>query len=67
MAERTDLGRLAGPSVLRLVDEAMSLSSRGTSLNGKMSAEVWDIMERALEVVVTPISLIIYWGQCGSN
>ena len=50
MAERTDIGRLAGPSLLRLVDEAMSLSTRGSNLNGKMSSEIWDILERALEV-----------------
>uniref|UniRef100_F6HF23 ArsA HSP20-like domain-containing protein n=1 Tax=Vitis vinifera TaxID=29760 RepID=F6HF23_VITVI len=49
MAERTDIGRLAGPSLLRLVDEAMSLSTRGSNLNGKMSSEIWDILERALE------------------
>lgn len=62
IAERTDIGRLAGPSLLRLVDEAMNLSSRGSNLNGKMSAEMWDILERALEVVVTPISFIIFLG-----
>lgn len=50
MAERTDIGRLVGPSLLRLVNEAMSLSTRGSNLNGKMSSEIWDILERALEV-----------------
>ena len=50
MAERTDIGRLAGPSLLRLVDEAMSLSTRGSNLNGKMSSGIWDILEHALEV-----------------
>ncbi|PQM35591.1 uncharacterized protein Pyn_05252 [Prunus yedoensis var. nudiflora] len=47
-AEKTDLGRLAGPSVLRLVDEAMSIS-RSTHRNGKMSTEIWDILEQMLE------------------
>ena len=50
MAERTDIGRLVGPSLLRLVDEAMSLSIRGSNLNGKMSSEIWDILEHAFEV-----------------
>ncbi|CAK9157956.1 unnamed protein product [Ilex paraguariensis] len=49
LAERTDLGRLAGPSLLRLVDEAMSLTGRGSHLNGKMSAEIWDYLEQTLE------------------
>ena len=50
MVERTNIGRLVGPSLLRLVDEAMSLSTRGSNRNGKMSSEIWDILERALEV-----------------
>lgn len=48
-AEKTDLGRFAGPSVLRLVDEAMSISSSTPHLNGKMSAEIWDSLEQMLE------------------
>ncbi|ONI31290.1 hypothetical protein PRUPE_1G304300 [Prunus persica] len=48
-AEKTDIGRLAGPSVLRLVDEAMSISSSTTHRNGKMSTEIWDILEQMLE------------------
>ncbi|XP_031287245.1 uncharacterized protein At1g26090, chloroplastic [Pistacia vera] len=51
MAEKTDLGRLAGPSLLRLVDEALSISGRRRLLNGNMSAEIWDSMERMLERV----------------
>ena len=50
MVEKTNIGRLVGSSLLRLVDEAMSLSIRGSNLNGKMSSEIWDILERALEV-----------------
>ncbi|GAV77481.1 ArsA_ATPase domain-containing protein [Cephalotus follicularis] len=49
MAEKTDLGRLAGPSVLRLVDEAMSISGRSFHLSGPMSSEIWDIIEQMLE------------------
>ncbi|KAL7001258.1 hypothetical protein U1Q18_002410 [Sarracenia purpurea var. burkii] len=48
-AERTDLGRLAGPSLLRLVNEAISLSNSDSHLNGKMSAEIWDNLEQTLE------------------
>ncbi|KAJ7943220.1 P-loop containing nucleoside triphosphate hydrolases superfamily protein [Quillaja saponaria] len=48
LAEKTDLGRLAAPSILRLVDEAMGIS--GTSpFNGRMSAEIWDTLEQLLE------------------
>ncbi|CAA0832062.1 Uncharacterized protein - chloroplastic [Striga hermonthica] len=49
LAEKTDLGRVAGPSLLRLVDDALSLSGRGTNLNGKMSSEIWDYLEQTLE------------------
>lgn len=49
LAERTDLGRLAGPSLLRLVDESLSISSRSL-FNGTMSSEVWDDLEQTLEV-----------------
>lgn len=48
LAERTDLGRLAGPSLLRLVDESLSISSRSL-LNGNISTEVWDDLEQTLE------------------
>lgn len=50
LAEKTDLGRVAGPSLLRLVDDALSLSGRGTNLNGRMSSEIWDFLEQILEV-----------------
>ncbi|XAR65379.1 hypothetical protein NMG60_11009486 [Bertholletia excelsa] len=49
LAEKTDIGRVAGPSLLRLADEAISLSGRGSNLNGKMSAEIWDDLEQTLE------------------
>ncbi|XP_024019385.1 uncharacterized protein At1g26090, chloroplastic isoform X1 [Morus notabilis] len=49
VAEKTDLGRLAGPSILRLVDEAMDISDRPSLLNGQISAEIWDALERMLE------------------
>ncbi|KAF3432574.1 hypothetical protein FNV43_RR27314 [Rhamnella rubrinervis] len=49
LAKKTDLGRLAGPSLLRLVDEAMNISGSPSLLNGKISAEIWDTLERMLE------------------
>lgn len=49
LAEKTDFGRLAGPSLLRLVDEAMNLSGRNSNLNGKMSSEIWNHLEQTLE------------------
>lgn len=49
MAEKTDLGRLGGPSILRLVDEAMDISGSPSLLNGQISAEIWDTLERMLE------------------
>lgn len=50
LAEKTDLGRVVGPSILRLVDESLSLSGKGTNLNGRMTPEIWDYLEQALEV-----------------
>lgn len=50
LAERTDLGRLAGPSLLRLAEEAISLSGRDSRLNGRMTPEIWDQLEQTLEV-----------------
>lgn len=49
LAEKTDLGRLAGPSLLRLVDETMNLSGGKSQLNGQVSSEIWDILENVLE------------------
>nr|KYP48743.1 hypothetical protein KK1_029545 [Cajanus cajan] len=49
LAEKTELGRLAAPSLLRLVDEAMKISSRKSYFNGKMSSEIWDSLDHMLE------------------
>lgn len=49
LAEKTDLGRLAGPSLLRLLDEALSFSSGGANANVQLSSEVWDHLEKTLE------------------
>jgi len=52
LAEKTDLGRLAGPSLVSLVDEALSLSGSKYNLNRKTSAEIWDSLETMLMVNV---------------
>lgn len=52
LAEKTDLGRVAAPSILRLVDDALSLSGRGTILNGTTSSEIWDYLETLSEVIM---------------
>lgn len=49
LAEKTDLGRLAGPSLLRLAEESINLSGKGSQLNGRMSSEIWDSLEQMLE------------------
>lgn len=49
LAEKTELGRLAAPSLLRLVDEAMKISSSRSFFNGKMSSEIWDTLDQMLE------------------
>lgn len=49
LAEKTDLGRLAGPSILRLAEESINLSGKGFQLNGRMSGEIWDDLEQTLE------------------
>lgn len=51
IAEKTDLGRLATPSILRLVDEAMSISRSGSHLSGRTSADIWEALEHMLEVI----------------
>ncbi|KAE9615416.1 hypothetical protein Lal_00048469 [Lupinus albus] len=47
LAEKTDLGRLAAPSLLRLVDEATRISSSRSLFSG--SSEIWDTLEEYLE------------------
>ncbi|KAL9683297.1 hypothetical protein QQ045_015117 [Rhodiola kirilowii] len=43
LADKTDFGRIAGPSLLRLVDESVGLTTQGSS------AEIWETLERSLE------------------
>ncbi|GAB4828919.1 hypothetical protein Ancab_018580 [Ancistrocladus abbreviatus] len=49
IAEKTDFGRLASPTLLGLVHEAMTSSGSRPSFNGKLSSEIWDLLERFLE------------------
>nr|XP_043607629.1 uncharacterized protein At1g26090, chloroplastic [Erigeron canadensis] len=49
LAEKTDLGRLAGPSLLRLVDESLNAGTISSGFNGQLSGEVWDKLEHMLE------------------
>lgn len=51
LAEKTDLGRMAGPSLLRLVEESVSINSGRPRFTGKMSSEVWDDLGQTLERV----------------
>ncbi|KAK9114782.1 hypothetical protein Syun_021579 [Stephania yunnanensis] len=49
IAEKTELGRLSTPSLLRLADEVMRSNGIDLQLDGKLSAEIWDVVERLLE------------------
>ncbi|XP_043716470.1 uncharacterized protein At1g26090, chloroplastic [Telopea speciosissima] len=64
VAENTDVGRLAAPSLLRLADETMRLNGRGLRLDGKTSAEIWDnadqILERASAAFAEPLKFGSY-------
>ncbi|VVB14342.1 unnamed protein product [Arabis nemorensis] len=49
MAEKTDLGRLTSPTIMRFVDESMNISGNKSPFNGMTSADMWDTLERFLE------------------
>ncbi|XP_023756089.2 uncharacterized protein At1g26090, chloroplastic [Lactuca sativa] len=49
LAEKTDLGRLAGPSIMRLVNEAFNGGTSSSGFNGQISGEIWDKLEHMLE------------------
>ncbi|XP_047314380.1 uncharacterized protein At1g26090, chloroplastic-like [Impatiens glandulifera] len=51
LAQKTELGRVASPSLLRLVDEALNLEGNNSALNGRTSSEIWDNLEKILEKV----------------
>ncbi|KVH96309.1 Anion-transporting ATPase-like domain-containing protein [Cynara cardunculus var. scolymus] len=45
----TDMGRLAGPSLLRLADEALNAGTSTSGFNGQLSGEIWDKLDQLLE------------------
>ncbi|KAL8229013.1 hypothetical protein R6Q57_013913 [Mikania cordata] len=49
LSEKTDFGRLAGPSLLRLADEALNAGTISSGYNGQLSGEIWDKLEHMLE------------------
>lgn len=52
LAEKTDLGRLTSPSIMRFVDESMNISGNKSPFDGQTSAAMWDTLERFLEVSI---------------
>jgi arsenite-transporting ATPase len=51
LAEKTDLGRLTSPSIMRFVDESMNINSNKSPFDGMTSPAMWDTLERFLEVI----------------
>ncbi|KAJ4879767.1 hypothetical protein Rs2_36821 [Raphanus sativus] len=49
LAEKTDLGRLTSPSIMRFVDESMNISGNKSPFDGQTSPAMWDTLERFLE------------------
>ncbi|CAN8313251.1 unnamed protein product [Cochlearia groenlandica] len=49
LAEKTDLGRLTSPSIMRFVDESMNISGNKSPFEGMTSSAMWDTLERFLE------------------
>lgn len=49
LAEKTDIGRLTAPSLLKLAYESANLNDGGPS-DGKTSTEIWNDIEQILEV-----------------
>ncbi|MQM14071.1 hypothetical protein Taro_047002 [Colocasia esculenta] len=47
LAEKTDIDRLSAPSFVKLVQE--SISTNGRSIDGKISADIWDDIEQSLQ------------------
>ncbi|XP_026386727.1 uncharacterized protein At1g26090, chloroplastic-like isoform X2 [Papaver somniferum] len=53
LAEKTDIGRLTAPSLLRLAEESVELNDGRSRFDGKMSSDIWNDIERMLERVST--------------
>ncbi|KAI3976854.1 hypothetical protein MKX01_008712 [Papaver californicum] len=56
LAEKTDIGRLTAPSLLRLAGESIKLNDGRSLFDGKMSSDIWNDIERMLERVSTGFS-----------
>ncbi|KAI3970995.1 hypothetical protein MKX01_024642 [Papaver californicum] len=56
LAEKTDIGRLTAPSLLRLAEESIELNDGRSRFDGKMSSDIWNDIERMLERVSTGFS-----------
>jgi len=48
LAEKTDMGRLASPSLLKLIYDAAR--PNGKTSEGRLSTEIWNEIEQLLEV-----------------
>ncbi|RZC61210.1 hypothetical protein C5167_022968 [Papaver somniferum] len=62
LAEKTDIGRLTAPSLLRLAEESVELNDGRSRFDGKMSSDIWNDIERMLEVCflsLVPLFLLI--------
>ncbi|KAL6635004.1 hypothetical protein ACP70R_027675 [Stipagrostis hirtigluma subsp. patula] len=60
LAEKTDIGRLASPSLLKLIYDAAR--PNGKTSEGKLSAEIWSEVEQLLERSISVSSALRYWG-----
>lgn len=66
MAEKTDLGRLTSPSIMRFVDESMNISGNKSPFDGMTSAAMWDALERFLEVSFYSIPVLSSFSSSSS-
>lgn len=49
LAEKTDMGRLASPSLLKLIYD--SAKPNGKTSEGRLSTDLWNGIEQLLEVI----------------
>jgi arsenite-transporting ATPase len=49
LAEKTDMGRLASPSLLKLIYD--SAKPNGKTSEGRLSTDLWNEIEQLLEVI----------------
>lgn len=58
IAKKTDLGRLAAPSVLALLDDALGLTGSQSALDITTSDRIWETLETILEVLLCVIDFV---------